>query len=255
MAWIDLFSVTFLLGLGGAISPGALLSFTIYRAVKSGKKSYKYGLAISFGHIVIEILLIMLLLFGLASIIKYPLILLIIGILGGVLLLYFGSIILVELKNKKIDTSFLKTNLNEVKEDLGLTDVPQDKKLTDISEEHPSKSLIDVSEESNHGIMRSFFSSIGFLMSNPYWWLWWATIGVEIMIENQVSFANWNYLLVFIVAKELGALLWYTSVAVAVGFSRRLMTPTIYLGILGICGLFMAGYGIYLCISTILSFI
>lgn len=41
VSYLELFTVTFLLGLGGAISPGALLTYTIFCAIKEKNKHFQ----------------------------------------------------------------------------------------------------------------------------------------------------------------------------------------------------------------------
>ncbi len=234
----DLFWITFLLGLGGAMSPGALLTYTIYQAMKAGKKSYLPGLQISFGHVVIEVVLIVLLLLGVAPWIQQEPILIGIGLIGGLLLVFFGGTILRDIAKNRIQTDFLQGRLQHPQ------DTPDVKNLSKGSSKSSTK------PSSSTSIFRHpFFAGMGFLMSNPYWWLWWATIGVTLLVDNDVSFSNGRTFLIFVVAKELGQILWYTGIAITIGYTRQLMTRKIYLVILGVCGLFMASYGVYLAIS------
>ncbi len=220
VSYLELFTVTFLLGLGGAISPGALLTYTIFCAIKKKKKAFSVGIKISLGHASIEIFLILLLLVGLVNWMDNRIILIVIGIFGGILLICFGMIILANIINRKVDTTFLESNTS-----------------------------IENKDFQNNKNSKPYLASMGFLMSNPYWWLWWITIGVSIMVDNGVIWGNWISLIIFIFAKELGAILWYTGIATAVGIAHKLMKKNVYLAILGICGLFMVIYGFYLGIS------
>ncbi|WP_371803394.1 LysE family transporter [Candidatus Lokiarchaeum ossiferum] len=230
MTFWGVFSVTFLLGLAGAMSPGALLTYTIVKSLEAKKKAFLVGFFISLGHAIIEVILILILLAGVESFISQPTILIIIGVLGGSLLFFFGSQILLDIKNNRVDTSFLTSTEAQF----------------DSMVENPKKRLY-----SQHPI----FGSILFLMSNPYWWLWWATVGVSIIIENAVSLTNPTAFWGLIIGKELGVFLWYVSISTALGFSSRFMTKNVYLKILLLCALFMAGYGIYLAISPIFKFL
>lgn len=228
MTFWNVFSVTFLLGLAGAMSPGALLSYTIVKSLEAKKKAFLVGFFISLGHAMVEILLIFILLAGVESFISQPIVLIFIGIFGGGLLFFFGSQILLDIKNNRIDTSFLtSTESQELS--------PIDNSKTKLYSRHP------------------VLGSILFLMSNPYWWLWWATVGVSIMIENAVGFSNPSAIWGLIIGKELGVFLWYVSIATALGFSSKFMTRKVYLAILILCAVFMSSYGIYLAISPIVT--
>ncbi|MHA1474047.1 MAG: LysE family transporter [Promethearchaeota archaeon] len=225
--WV-VFSVTFLLGLGGAMSPGPLLTYTIFKSLETKKKSWLVGFFISLGHSLIEILLILLLLVGAQSFFTIPIVLKIIGILGGSLLIYFGLRILLDIKRDKIDTTFLSSKDSE-------SDTSSDNSKPKIYSRHP------------------IWGGIIFLMMNPYWWLWWTTAGLFIMIDNSVSFTNPSAFWGLIVGKELGVFLWYVSIATAIGFSSKFITPKIYKIVLIICALFMTGYGAYLAISPLFT--
>jgi threonine/homoserine/homoserine lactone efflux protein len=228
MSFWSVFSVTFLLGLGGAMSPGPLLTYTIFKSIEANKKSWLVGFFISLGHSLIEILLILLLLVGAQSFFTIPIVLKIIGILGGSLLMFFGAQILLDIKRDKIDTTFLSAKDSE-------KDTSSDSSRAKIYSRHP------------------IWGGIIFLMMNPYWWLWWTTAGLFIMIDNSVSFTNPSAFWGLIIGKELGVFLWYVSIATAIGFSSKFITPKIYKIVLFICALFMASYGAYLAISPLFT--
>ncbi|QEE15885.1 LysE family transporter [Promethearchaeum syntrophicum] len=230
MSFWSVFSVIFLLGLGGAMSPGTLMTYTIFKSLEAKQKAWLVGLFISLGHALIEFLLILLILVGAESLFANPIIFIIIGVLGGSLLIFFGLQILLDVIREKINTSFLSSN--DFKHDTGMDDT----KLK-LYSRHP------------------ILGSIIFLMSNPHWWLWWTTAGLSIIVENSVNFTNPSAFWGLIVGKELGVFLWYVSFATAIGFSRKFITPKIYKTIFVICALFMVGYGAYLAFSTLFALI
>ena len=97
MSFWQVFSITFLIGLGGAMSPGPLLSYTIIKSVEAKKKGYLVGLFVSTGHMLIELVLIMILMLGLGVLLTnqndslMEIITIIIGVIGGGVLIFFGS--------------------------------------------------------------------------------------------------------------------------------------------------------------------
>jgi len=228
MSFWSVFSVTFLLGLGGAMSPGALMTYTIFKSLEAKQKAWIIGFFISLGHALIEILLILLLLAGAESFFAKPIIFIIIGVLGGSLLIFFGVQILLDIKRDKINTSFLSSNDSE-------NETNSEKSKSKLYSRHP------------------ILGSIIFLMSNPYWWLWWTTAGLSIIIKNSVNFTNPSAFWGLIVGKELGVFLWYVSFATAIGLSSKFITAKIYKIILVICALFMTCYGAYLAISPLFT--
>jgi threonine/homoserine/homoserine lactone efflux protein len=85
----------------------------------------------------------------------------------------------------------------------------------------------------------------GILMSlaNPYWTIWWATIGLGYILYS------WNLGLSGVMAFFLGHILadlaWYATVSFTVAHGRRFMSDRIYRGIIGCCAVALFGFGIY----------
>ncbi len=236
MSFWSVFSVTFLIGLGGAMSPGPLLTYTLIKSVEAKKKGYLVGLFVSIGHMLIELLLILLLMFGLGILLSnlqdstMGIITIVIGFLGGGILVFFGSQILNDIRKQNIETSFL----------------------------NPTEELSNKNQGDSKGRLYKIHPILGspiFLMSNPYWWIWWSTAGFSIIVDNAVSFQDIPAFIGLVIGKELGVYFWYTFIGSAVGLSSRFITKKAYIIILLICAFFMAGYGLYLIISPIVSFL
>jgi threonine/homoserine/homoserine lactone efflux protein len=230
MSFWQVFSITFFIGLLGAMSPGSLLTYTIIESLKAKKKAYLVGLFISSGHALIELVLIIVLMLGLGLLLSYPVILISIGVIGGGILVFFSAQILRDIQKGHIDVSFLEST--------------QD-----------SSDMIPSNGRGRLYNIHPFFAAILFLMSNPHWWLFWSTAGMSIILDNAISFQNIPSFIGLVIGKELGVYLWYTFIATAVGYSSRFLTKKIYLGILIACAIFMLGYGMYLIISPLLSFL
>jgi threonine/homoserine/homoserine lactone efflux protein len=85
----------------------------------------------------------------------------------------------------------------------------------------------------------------GILMSvsNPYWIIWWATIGIGYI------FYAWQYGLwgiAFFFAGHISAdLAWYSFIAGAVARGRRLLSDRLYRRLIGLCALFLIGFAGY----------
>jgi threonine/homoserine/homoserine lactone efflux protein len=88
-------------------------------------------------------------------------------------------------------------------------------------------------------------------MSNPYWWLWWAVIGMNFMTQFSVSLENLPEFWGFFIGHELGDFAWYGSVTFGIGISHKFITNTVYKAIIICCSIFMIGFGIYLAISPL----
>jgi len=90
-------------------------------------------------------------------------------------------------------------------------------------------------------------------MSNPYWWVWWATIGGAFMLQYDISFRNWPLLLAFLAGHEAGDLGWYWLVSAIVSLGRRGITDRIYRIVLLACAAVMAGFGVFLGVKPYLG--
>jgi threonine/homoserine/homoserine lactone efflux protein len=88
----------------------------------------------------------------------------------------------------------------------------------------------------------------GLLMSaaNPYWTIWWATIGLGYILYSW-RFGLWGVAF-FFAGHILADLVWYSIVAAAVAGGRRFLTDRIYRGLIACCAVFLvlfAGYFAY----------
>ena len=223
--WL-IFSFSFLVALTGAMSPGPLLTYTIIKSAKANKRGYLMGLWIITGHAILEMGIIILLLLGFSFVLKNIAVVRIIGVSGGLILILFGVSIIRDIFNGNISTSFLNSR-DEPNKDPGLI--------------------------KNKGIENPVIGGIMVSMSNPYWWVWWATIGFAFMIQFNISFKNWPKLLAFFLGHEAGDLIWYLLVSTLAFFGLRHMNRKAYYGILMFCAIFMVLFGIYLGISPFLK--
>jgi len=90
------------------------------------------------------------------------------------------------------------------------------------------------------------FSGIVMSVSNPYWIIWWATIGIGYILYSR-QFGMWG-LVFFFTGHILADLVWYSSVAAVVAGGRRFLTDRLYRGLIAICSVFLiafAGYFAY----------
>ena len=222
MGFLEIFLLSFLVALSGSLSPGPLLTYTIYKAVQSGREAYLIGILIWIGHAILEFVLMLILLIGLSPFITDRSVVIVIGLLGGGILIFFGVSLLRDVWLGKIDLNFLTSENDDVSE------------KTDL-----------IQQPTLGGVLVS--------MSNPYWWIWWAVIGLNFMTQFSVGVLNlefWGFFL----GHELGDFLTYVSIAAILGFSNRFISKRIYLGILIVCSVFMIIFGLYLAVLPILSY-
>ena len=123
----------------GALAPGPLFFATISHGTKHGAKT---GLVFSVAHTLVEFSLIMLFAIGLLTIASEPLVKVIIGIIGGIVLIAFGAF---QIRNSIIST-------------------PEDLQKPKSSYRH------------------LFLIGIAFTGLNPYFILWWITVGAQLIV-------------------------------------------------------------------------
>ena len=90
-------------------------------------------------------------------------------------------------------------------------------------------------------------------MGNPYWWIWWVTIGSAFLLRFDITLTRWQALAAFFIGHELGDLGWYSSVSVVLHLGRQSIPRGVTTGLLALCGAAIIGFGIYLGISPFLS--
>lgn len=78
-------------------------------------------------------------------------------------------------------------------------------------------------------------------LSNPYWTLWWLTIGVKLAMDGIGMGASG--VAAFFLGHELADLAWYGLVVTVVHSGRRLLTPRSYRAVIALCALFLLYLG------------
>jgi len=87
MNLIVIASTSFVLGFSGAMMPGPLLTVTIAETVRRGAMA---GPLLILGHALLEALVVLLVFFGAAEVIRHPLVFSSVAILGGAMMLWMG---------------------------------------------------------------------------------------------------------------------------------------------------------------------
>jgi threonine/homoserine/homoserine lactone efflux protein len=80
-------------------------------------------------------------------------------------------------------------------------------------------------------------------LSNPYWIIWWATIGLSYIV---LSFKyGVTGIAVFYTGHILADLVWYSIVALSFGFMKRFMSSKWFRAMSVISGIIFAGFSVY----------
>ncbi len=216
--WV-VFSLSFVMALSGALMPGPLFTYTIARTLRASRAGWLVGVRVIAGHAALEGVLLIGLTLGVVVFLREPLAAKIIGVVGAGLLLYMGvGLIRETIRNRGIELSM---------------ESPQ-----------ASGSFMSRLDPVAAGVLVS--------MSNPYWWIWWVTIGAAFLLRFGISLRTWPALLAFFVGHELGDLAWYTAVSTALSLGRRRIRRGLVSTLLGLCGAAIIGFGVYLGVSPFL---
>jgi len=169
--------------------------------VDSSKRGFWVGPLIVLGHGILELGLVFLVLAGLGPFLTRPDVIGVVGMAGGLVLWW-----------------------------LGLSMIRNARHLTlDFQQDTESSSRSSVL----YGILSS--------LSNPYWSIWWATIGMG-YLAAALKFGPLG-ILIFFVGHILADLVWYSLIAYAVSRGRHFIRTGIYQRIILFCGAFLLLFG------------
>ncbi|WP_422443564.1 LysE family transporter [Thermoanaerobacterium sp. DL9XJH110] len=204
-----IFLTAFLVGLSGAMMPGPLVTVAINESLKKGLSA---NLFVSSGHAFMEALVVLALIAGLGDTLDTPSVA---GITAVV-----GSIILFKMAHDMIKEAWLK------KISLDMAGAPD-----------KSKSL------------GPGFAGIFATVSNPYWLLWWATIGsnyTALSLKKGVP-----GVLSFYIGHVLSDFTWLLLVGLMMVTGKKFINDTVYRGLILVMGVFLGIMSIYFFCSGI----
>lgn len=182
--------------------PGSLLTYTLDQSLKSGVKA---GFVIALGHTCLELLLVVFIFLGFGRYLGTTLAQIIIGLCGGIALIYLGS-------GMVRDSWTGKVMIN-----LAPTAKPQKRNLL------LGGALISA--------------------ANPYFSIWWAVVGLG-LIMNAFNAFGFGGVLLFFLGHILADFSWYLLVSWLVGKTRNFIGAKVYQLIIGGLGLCLVGFGV-----------
>ncbi|MGQ9719609.1 MAG: LysE family transporter [Nitrososphaerales archaeon] len=169
------------------------------------RRGFKAGFLVPIGHVLLELILIVFFAFGLAELLSLKPIVALIGIFGGLFLSWIAYTILKDIVRRKV-------SLNP---DIG----------------------------SNRLRMGSMALGVYTSLSNPYWLIWWASVGAGLLLQSL------EFGIIGVIAFYLGHILsdmsWYSFVAFAMARGKKLMSDRAYRAILAICGATLILFSIF----------
>ena len=210
MELLVVFGTALLIGFSGAIVPGPLLSVTINESLRRGAVG---GLLVVCGHGLLEMLLVIGIASGFNKILALKTVGSVIGVSGGLVLLWFGYSIICNI-SREIDV---------FKDEEGKT------------------------KGKKEGWHAPVIAGIVTSISNPFWFLWWAAVGTALIV--QALSQGTAGLIAFYSGHILADFIWYMFVTIMVVYSKRFLNEKTYKIILIACGIFLICFGIYFILS------
>ncbi|MFQ5607733.1 MAG: LysE family transporter [Candidatus Zixiibacteriota bacterium] len=207
MNLFKIFGNSFLVGLTGALMPGPLLVVALARAPANGPKT---GPALTLGHGIVELITVVILALGLAALVNdQPLIARVIAVVGGTALLLMALMMFFEIKRGGELQSNPGAGATALNSKTGAARLVTDGALATIS--------------------------------NPYWFVWWATIGSALIVTS-LNYGAIGPPVVF-VGHILSDLVWYSFAAGVVWQGKSLLAGRRYQALIGVCALFLLWLG------------
>ncbi len=174
------------------------------------KKGFKAGPLIILGHFITEIAMMFIILAGLGWIIGSQAAIFYIGTVGGVALILMGY----KISTQDKTLSYLKNN--------------------------------DYEAQKYGSIMGGIITSL----SNPFFYIWWATIGCAFMFKG-IEIAGLVGLIGFIIGHWSADISWFSIISFFSSRGTSIMNDRTYKLAMTICGIFLVSLGIYFILSQL----
>nr|HID58912.1 lysine transporter LysE [Desulfobacterales bacterium] len=178
---------------------------------ESARSGFKAGPLLITGHAVLELLLVIAIVQGLGPFLKSPLVMGIIALVGGGMLLWMG---------------------------VGMARSSGGLPLNGQNAGNPTR-------RTPHPVLMGILASL----SNPYWTLWWTTVGLGYLMATMKF--GLKGLVVFFIGHIAADYSWYALISFGTSRGKRLLKDRSYRLIIRICGLFLIGFGGWFLFSAI----
>jgi len=180
---------------------GALMPGPMLTVViaETPRQGVRAGPLVVLGHAILELTLLILLVIGLGPILKHPSVQAVLQIVGGVMLIWTAVSMVVALARDRVK--------------------------------------IDWEGASGGSKKRAVFLGIVSSLANPYWMLWWATIGLG-LITKAYALGVAGFV-AFYLGHITGDLTWYSLISGALAAGKRFITPRVYRTMLAVAAAFL----------------
>ena len=222
-----LFATSFGIGFTGALMPGPLTTLTVRETMRRG---FWAGPLLAAGHSLLELPLVIGLALGLSRFLDNDSVKGVIGIVGGVFLLWMGVHILGALP----------------KEAPALADGPG------AARGGSWRHFFRQTDGLPYGVLALGAAGILVSLSNPGFTAWWATAGT-LLVRQGLDHGGAGVASIY-TGHILSDIVWLSLLGFVLASGRRLMSGLVYRGVLTFCALFLLALGAYFMASGLVLF-
>jgi threonine/homoserine/homoserine lactone efflux protein len=197
------FGGSFMIALSGALMPGPLLAVTITESTARGPVA---GPLLMLGHMILEGVLVAAIALGLATFLQHPAVIAAISFGGGAVLIWMGW-------------GMVRARGG------GMTvDGP-------------------VADGARRGRMHPVVAGVVVSLANPYWTIWWVTIGLAYAVAaGKFGVAG---VAAFFVGHILADFTWYGLVSFSVARGRKSLPDRVYRWLIRVCGITLLLFAVW----------
>ncbi|HTY15637.1 MAG TPA: LysE family transporter [Methanoregulaceae archaeon] len=215
----EILTIAFAIGLTGALSPGPTLIATIRSSLRYG---WIAGPAIVTGHVVVEFCIFILIITGIAAVAgEYSWV---IAGVGGIVLVLFGLMTIAESRTATLSA------------------IIADQTDPDMVSSPSTPGT------GTTGLYPVFLAGIVTSVSNPYFWIWWVSIGSAMVIDGLKSGLILGS--AFMIGHWCADISWYTVVSSAIHHGKAVLSDRSYRLTIALCGIFLVFFGIWFFIAA-----
>ena len=177
---------------------------------ESARRGFLAGPLLMTGHALLEFMLVLAIIKGLGPYLNAPVTMGIVAFIGGGVLIWMGVNMIRTAGNLTLNT-----------ENTGASSV-----------------------QTPHPFLVGILASI----SNPYWTIWWVTIGMAYLMAA----IKFGYLgvIVFFLGHISADFVWYCMVSYGISRGKKILKDKILQMMIRICGVFLLGFGAWFLLST-----